>query len=61
MQYVVEGSVRKAGSRVRMTGQLIDAATAATSGPSASIGNSPISSPCRTNSRSRSLPRSKLS
>jgi TolB-like protein/DNA-binding winged helix-turn-helix (wHTH) protein len=29
VQYVLEGSVRKAGSRVRITGQLIDAITAA--------------------------------
>ena len=27
MRYVLEGSVRKAGSRVRITGQLIDAVT----------------------------------
>ena len=29
MRYVLEGSVRKAGSRVRITGQLVDAATGA--------------------------------
>ena len=29
MRYVLEGSVRKAGQRVRITGQLIDAATGA--------------------------------
>ena len=32
MQYVVEGSVRKAGNRVRITVQLIDAGPTATSG-----------------------------
>ena len=29
VRYVLEGSVRKAGSRVRITGQLIEAATGA--------------------------------
>ena len=29
MRYVLEGSVRKAGNRVRITGQLIDTATGA--------------------------------
>ena len=31
MRYLIEGSVRKAGERVRITGQLIDAITGAVS------------------------------
>ena len=33
VKFLLEGSVRKAGQRVRITGQLIDGATAAISGP----------------------------
>ena len=50
VDYVAEGSVRKAGDRVRVTVQLIDGETEPTSGPNATTASSRISSPSRTRS-----------
>jgi TolB-like protein len=40
--HVIEGSVRKAGTRVRITAQLINPLTERTSGPKATTANSPM-------------------
>ena len=48
VRYVLEGSVRKAANRVRITGQLVDAATGAHLGPIGLIAGSATSSICRT-------------
>ena len=47
VRYVLEGSVRKAGGRVRITGQLIDAATGAHLWPTASTARWKMSSSFR--------------
>jgi len=48
VDYVLEGSVRKAGDRIRATVQLIDAETTGTFGPSATTASLRTSSPSRT-------------
>jgi adenylate cyclase len=55
--YVLEGSVQRAGAKIRINAQLIDAQTTPISGPSASTATSAIFSPFKTRSPvgSRSL------
>ena len=52
VRYILEGSVRKGGGRVRITAQLIEAETGAISGPNASTARSKTCSNCKTRSRS---------
>ncbi len=56
---VLEGSVRRAGSRIRVTAQLINARTAIICGPSATTASSPTCSPSRTTSPRQSPVRCK--
>ena len=57
VRYVLEGSLRKSGDRIRVTAQCVEAQTGSMSGPSATTAISPTSSQCRTKSlrRRRSL------
>jgi hypothetical protein len=47
VRYILKGSVRKAGQRVRITGQLIERLPARISGPVGSTGHSKTSSSFR--------------
>ena len=53
VRYVVEGSTRRSGNRVRVTAQLVEAAPAIISGRTITIASSRICSRCRTRSSGR--------
>ncbi len=53
VRYALEGSVRKAGNRLRITAQLIDATSDHHVWPSATTATSKTSSPCKTRSPAR--------
>ena len=57
VRYVLEGSLRKSGDRIRVTAQCVEAQTGSMSGPSATTAISPTSSQFKTRSpkRRRSL------
>ena len=50
VRYVLEGSVQRAGNRMRVNVQLIEAESGSTCGPSVSTNRSPTCSTCRTKS-----------
>jgi TolB-like protein len=50
VRYVLEGSLRKSGNRIRVTAQLVEAETGNHLGPNATIATSQTFSRCRTRS-----------
>jgi TolB-like protein len=54
VRYVLEGSIRRPGNRIRVAGQLVDATTGATFGLRATIAIWRIFLPCKTKSQRQS-------